>query len=310
MKKRRAGKLIAAIVMIAAAAVIFYLLFIRTGKLYRSIRVLDYEGQVDMTRGERALSVYKNMLIRGGDRMATGEDSRADLRLDDDKYLVVEPSTRLSFELSGNKHEGAIRIRLDEGAVYNSIENPLEDGDSYEVVTPDGVMAVRGTRFRVAVENNAEGSARQTRVSVWEGAVYVELNNSEKDSISLQAGNEALIESGSDGGESFFLIGEQDIDEDAVPDYLKEELAAAGSTEEESYEITVEEDGSSYILMQDHAAAGSTVTLSAPQSDGREIDHWELFLDGDEGEATKKQGQSVSFTMPSHDVRVRIVFAE
>lgn len=78
--------------------------------------------------------------------------------------------------------------------MFNSIENPLAEGDSYEIVTPDGAMAVRGTQFRVAVGVSPDGNARETRVSVLEGTVHVQLNNHAQDQTSLTAGQEAIIE--------------------------------------------------------------------------------------------------------------------
>ncbi len=96
--------------------VIVCMVFLGGEKTYRSVRVLEYQGQATVTRKEETFSVYDDLVIQGGDGMATGEDGQVDLRLDEDKYLVVESSSQVSFDLEGNTEKGAIRINLQEGA--------------------------------------------------------------------------------------------------------------------------------------------------------------------------------------------------
>lgn len=220
--------------------VIVCMVFLGGEKTYRSVRVLEYQGQANVTRKGETFSVYDDLVIQGGDGMATGEDGQVDLRLDEDKYLVVESSSQVSFDLEGNTEKGAIRINLQEGAVFNSIENPLVEGDSYEIVTPDGVMAVRGTQFRVAVGASPDGNARETRVSVLEGTVHVQLNNHAQDQTSLTAGQEAIIEGDWEQDDAcYFQTAGETIDLDTVPEYLKEDVEKVLAQESEVNSETI-----------------------------------------------------------------------
>lgn len=161
---------------------------------YRNVKVLETEGEAYVERNEIQMPVYEQQMIQGGDYMTTGTDGRVDLRLDDDKYMVVEEDSQVEFELEGDQEKGAIRIYLTESAVYNEIENPLAQDDSYEIHTPDGVMAVRGTKFRVSVRKNSDGTFRETFITVFDGTVYVRVNNGEKEEAFVQAGEEAIID--------------------------------------------------------------------------------------------------------------------
>ena len=193
---------------------------------YRNVKVLETEGEAYVTRKDTQISVYEQMIIQGGDSMVTGKDGRVDLQLDDDKYLVVEEDSQVEFELEGNKEKGAICIYLNQGAVYNQIDNPLAQDDSYEIHTPDGVMAVRGTKFRVSVRTSSNGKKRETRISVFDGTVHVQLDGN-SDEVFLTEDNEAVINNNIDEKDEnneqskpWFTKREGKIETDNLPDYL------------------------------------------------------------------------------------------
>lgn len=124
--------------------------------------------------------------------------------------------------------------------MFNSIENPLAEGDSYEIVTPDGVMAVRGTQFRVAVGASPDGNARETRVSVLERTVHVQLNNHAQDQTSLTAGQEAIIEGDWEQDDAcYFQTAGEAIDLDTVLEYLKEDVEKVLAQESEVNSETI-----------------------------------------------------------------------
>ena len=193
---------------------------------YRNVKVLETEGEAYVTRKDTQISVYEQMIIQGGDSMVTGKDGRVDLQLDDDKYLVVEEDSQVEFELEGNKEKGAICIYLNQGAVYNQIDNPLAQDDSYEIHTPDGVMAVRGTKFRVSVRTSSNGKKRETRISVFDGTVHVQLDGN-SDEVFLTEDNEAVINNNIDEKDEnneqskpWFTKREGQIETDNLPNYL------------------------------------------------------------------------------------------
>ena len=146
LSKKALALLGGGVVLAAAVIVVVCVVLFGGEETYRSVRVLEYQGEATVTRDGEEFAVYDDLVVQGGDGLTTGADGEVDLRLDQDKYLVVESSSQVAFQLEGNTEQGAIRIELQAGAVFNSIENPLAEGDSYEIVTPDGVMAVDVSR--------------------------------------------------------------------------------------------------------------------------------------------------------------------
>ena len=219
------------VILIVAGCLLLFLGYLCRQSLwsentYRNVKVLETEGEAYVTRKDTQISVYEQMIIQGGDSMVTGEDGRVDLQLDDDKYLVVEEDSQVEFELEGNKEKGAICIHLNQGAVYNQIDNPLAQDDSYEIHTPDGVMAVRGTKFRVSVRTSSNGKKRETRISVFDGTVHVQLDGN-SDEVFLTEDNEAVINNNIDEKDEnneqskpWFTKREGQIETDNLPDYL------------------------------------------------------------------------------------------
>lgn len=216
---------------LAAAAVVAVCVVILTGgknEAYRSIMVYQVNGNATITR-ERVgeMAAYENLMLQSGDSVAVASESSMRLKLDDDKYLLAEQDTLMNIVADGNDENARTYIDLQKGSVTNEIQNKLKTGESYEVNTPNSIMAVRGTIFRVEVALNESGEP-DTRVTVFEGtvsakAVLADGTVSNKE-VMVEAGRELTIEgTPTDAG----ALGEPtDIDYDnltpTVEEYLEE----------------------------------------------------------------------------------------
>ncbi len=169
---------------------------------FRNAKVIGISGTAALLRGDVSMELYEGLVLQGGDQITTGADGRVDLKLDDDKYVILEANTKVTLELQGDPQRGAIRLHQVSGTIHHTIENPLTDGDSYEVHTPDAVMAVRGTEFTTIVNGTDQGS--QTTTQVQDGSVEMTPNNSEEPGRTLGANESATVGTES-GGASHFL---------------------------------------------------------------------------------------------------------
>ncbi len=159
----------------AAAVAVLLLAFIAYGQFtkedaYRLIKVLSVEGSATVTResvGE--LDAYADMQLESGDELLVDGESSVILMLDNDKYVLLEPGTRLTLEAEGTSANSKTVIHLEEGAVVNQLVNKLNDESSYEVTVPNSTMAVRGTVFRVEIVYEDEHS--YAYVTVLDGEV-------------------------------------------------------------------------------------------------------------------------------------------
>ncbi len=222
-------------VVAAAAAVVVACVVLIGGKneTYRSIMVYQINGNATITR-ERVgeMAAYENLMLQSGDMVAVASDSSMRLKLDDDKYVLAEQDTLMNIVAEGNDENARTFIDLQKGSVTSEIQNKLKDGASYEVNTPNSIMAVRGTIFRVDVEID-ENKNTNTKLTVFQGTVGVRTimpdGTVSEEEIKVEAGNELTVEGTPTTSE---YSGEPvEIDYDSLPEIIQdyiEELAQSG----------------------------------------------------------------------------------
>ena len=138
---------------------------------YRMIQVLEVSGTVSVERASMGtFDAYEGMRLESGDKISVGEDSWLKIKMDEDKYALIEPASVLRLEASGSSADSKTVLHLEAGAISNRLENELSAGSSYEVNTPNSTMAVRGTVFRVEVVWNEDGVS-VSDISVYDGKV-------------------------------------------------------------------------------------------------------------------------------------------
>lgn len=142
---------------------------------YRQIKVYEIEGSATVTReGTGEVEPYVNMMLQNKDKAETATASYVQLQLDGDKYIMMEPSTKIELEATGDSVDSKTKITLTQGAIVNKIEKALGENSTYEVTTPNSTMAVRGTTFRVEVTVDAKGET-YTTLAVCDGKVECRL---------------------------------------------------------------------------------------------------------------------------------------
>lgn len=197
ISKTQIGIIAAVVAVIAAIAVFLVAHFTKSEDAYRSIQIYEVEGTASVDReGIGAMEAVENLYLESGDRITVSGGSYMRLKLDDDKYILVEENSVLSIEAEGTKQDSLTTIRLEQGAVTNEIRNPLSEKSTYEVITPNSVMAVRGTVFRVAI-SIGENGILYTKVDTFEGAVGVRRilpdGSIQEEDAQIPGGNEVIV---------------------------------------------------------------------------------------------------------------------
>ena len=179
MEKKRLYIAAAAAAAVVAVIVLAVVLFRGSGEeTYRSIRIVELQGGVTIDRDKvGSLDASVNMNLVSGDRVTTAEDAYVVLRLDEDKYVMLGEQGAMKVEADGDASNGRTAIRLEAGSILNEIQNPLGQNSTYEIVTPNATMSVRGTVFEVRC--NGTDSDGNIEVLVYEGKVAVDLENQE-----------------------------------------------------------------------------------------------------------------------------------
>ncbi len=194
-KKKKILILSGIVVAVIAIISVILVLVLNKKETYRIIKVYAIDGEATVTRdGIGEMEAYENMVLESGDKVFLASGSMT-LRLDDDKYVYVEPNTEFTLVAEGTATDSKTSIELNYGAITNDVQNALSDGSSYEINTPNSNMSVRGTVFRVYTYYVDD--VRYTKVSVFEGKVDSELvyadGTVEKNRVMVNNGNEVLI---------------------------------------------------------------------------------------------------------------------
>lgn len=173
-------KLIVIIAGLAAAVLIvcmFALLKGEKSQAYRSIRIVELEGEVTIERENMGnLEAAVNMNLMSGDRVSTAQGSYAVLRLDADKFVMLGERGAMEVTAEGDGTAGKTSIVLDSGSVLSEIRNPLGESSTFDIVTSNATMSARGTIFEV--RNGGDGEDKVS-VLVYDGHVEVALEGKE-----------------------------------------------------------------------------------------------------------------------------------
>ena len=189
-------KIMIPLILVIIVGIVGALFFFNKEEGYRSIQVYQINGDVTLERENiGTMDAYENLNLISGDALETFIESFSRLKLDDDKYVLVEQDTKIGIFATGDKENSKTDIRLDKGAITVEVENKLSDDSSFEVTTPNAVMAIRGTVFRITTDIDENG-APITRIAIFEGSVTVQ-KKSEDGTLSeetvIESGKEAII---------------------------------------------------------------------------------------------------------------------
>lgn len=193
------GGTVAVVGTVVAAAILL------NDQAYRTVAVQEVNGtSIIQNEKQESSNAYVGMHLNSGDDVTVQAASDLTLLLDMDKYVYAEENTHFWLEAEGDSETSKTRIHLDQGAELNRLNTALTEGEEYEVDTPNSVMAVRGTVFRVCVYYDSDGIA-WAKLEVYDGNVEVSLMTLEGEfngeSEVFGPGEAALIRASSDFSE-------------------------------------------------------------------------------------------------------------
>ncbi|MBQ8827111.1 MAG: FecR domain-containing protein [Oscillospiraceae bacterium] len=178
------GALVALIFVIAGA---IWLSITFGGQAYRNITVSDISGSVAVIRDTRQFYASKNTILKSGDIINTNETSRIRVKLDFDKYIVIEPNSSVYIYHTGVTDSGEISVNIACGAVICQLNKSLNPGEKFVVKTPNTAVHVRGTVFRtefeLVPEYNGFENVMVTHVQNFEGSVKLQLYSLDSEKV-------------------------------------------------------------------------------------------------------------------------------
>ncbi|MEA4914446.1 MAG: FecR domain-containing protein [Christensenella sp.] len=215
---------------------LFAVLLCGCGDGYRSIVAASVQGEVRVSRAGQAndLACYEGMKLQDQDTVTTSDGGSLILKLDDDKYVYLEPGAQIQIRATGGANETKTEIQLLSGTMSAVIEKKLGADESFSVAVDNVSMVVRGTIFRVSLGLNEQGKPTVT-VQTVEGKVGEE---NTQGGGAVEANHQDVILLTDDGGT--ILAAGEPIDYSELPpetlDWmrgaLEDKLAAASDPDE------------------------------------------------------------------------------
>ena len=147
-------------------------------KGYRSIKVFNTSGNVDIVRNKKTIDAVKDMKLKNNDKVIVDSQSNAVLKLDNDKYVMVKENTTLTLQATGKSETSKTRIVVDKGGVVVEVKEKLNEKESFEIASSNSVMAIRGTQISFEVE--VKDNKITTSVAVLEGTTEILLYKDQK----------------------------------------------------------------------------------------------------------------------------------
>lgn len=196
MKKKNTILMLVGVAVVGIIAL--GLFFMNAGKDegYRMMQVYQIEGTATIERENVGImDAYENLNLISGDKVKVEQDSYMRLKVDEDKYMLVEAGSIFNIYATGSDNSGKTDIQLEQGAVTVEVQNKLSDDASFEVTTPNSVMAVRGTVFRISADVDENGEPI-TKIAILEGSVSVQKKDESgelSDEQIVGSGNETII---------------------------------------------------------------------------------------------------------------------
>lgn len=163
---------------------------------YRVIQVYEVNGKATIAREKVGnMDAYEKLNLVSGDWLSVLKESYMRLKMDEDKYMLIEEESELSIFATGSDKNSKTDIQLEKGSITVEVQNKLGSEESFEVTTPNAVMAVRGTVFHISAGVDEKGEPI-TKVAIFEGAVTVQKTDESgqpSEEQTIEGGKEVLI---------------------------------------------------------------------------------------------------------------------
>ncbi len=120
--------------------------------------IINSRGQVELIRKGKTDQLPPDNILHLGDRIRTGKNSSINIQFSDGSQLLVLPKSEIYLEtLERQKDRGLSRtaIKLINGRIENKVI-PQNRGSRYQINTPAAFAAVRGTEFRIGVDDGGD----------------------------------------------------------------------------------------------------------------------------------------------------------
>jgi hypothetical protein len=135
------------------------------------VTILDGTAQAVCPGQKGFINIRINDLLRPGCEISTGEKSKMELLLPDNSIVRFADNTRfklLQVDAGGTEKHRDVKIFVTMGKIWSNVRKALGGKGGFEVSCQNAVAGVRGTVYRMNVEDD-----KSALVKVYDGEVAV-----------------------------------------------------------------------------------------------------------------------------------------
>ena len=138
------------------------------------------EGNVSVMKAGTGswIEAREGMSLEVGDSVKTGDDSNAEITFFDGSTIELQAGTEIeiaSLDISAGTGSTTITLEQTIGSVIFRVIKIVDPASRYEVETPTGVVAVRGSAVQVDVTEDGTTLVTNLEGDIWASAQGVEL---------------------------------------------------------------------------------------------------------------------------------------
>lgn len=164
---------------------------INTKDYSREIQIEAVNGDVEVLHADKSSEAgAEGLLLKSDDSLRIPSGGDVTLSADGDKYIYGQEDSALRLEASGTPDSGKTRICLEEGSVLVRLDEPLEQGELFEVQTDASTVSIPGGIVRVSEMAGQDGSF--ILVEAFQGEAQVVIRKS-GEKAEVKAGEAVLI---------------------------------------------------------------------------------------------------------------------
>ena len=179
---------------------------IDTGIFSREIQVESTGDRLEIVHADKSTQAAEpGALLKSDDGLRVGSDAELTLNADGNKQIYMQESSEIRLEASGTPENGKTRIHLEDGGILIRLEEPLAQGELFQIQTDGALVSIGQGVVRVSKVKD------HTLIEVFHGAAEATLTGSGK-KTTAEAGEALLI---STQGEKASFVLADEIDQDA-----------------------------------------------------------------------------------------------
>lgn len=124
----------------------------------RTACLIYVEGPCTVMREGATINATSEMPLYSGDTIYTGIDASARIRLDNDKFLYLDATTRINLTATGTPENSHTLVYVEAGSMLTEVKETLADGSTFDIVTPNTSTSIHGTEVVTQVEIAVDGT--------------------------------------------------------------------------------------------------------------------------------------------------------